>query len=102
MTCNRSDIVDDTFERRWYLSDSDIKDIDGFLVMGDGAAMVLEGLIARGIISTAALPSGVGLILGGIITAYFGWIKQSNDGCGVVVTIPMYSPGLPAVTVESQ
>lgn len=103
MTCNRSEVVDDPMsgEQRWYLSDGDINDIDGAFTFSEGGAFILEGLIQKGIIS-ASLPSGFGLVLVGILEAYFGWIKYSNDGCGVVVTIHMASPGLPAVTVKSQ
>lgn len=105
MSCNRNDIVHSpgwyNGEVVVYLTDEDIDTMEAIITGAEGAAMVYEGLAARGIIS-ASLPTGIGLIIGGVLLASYAWIKLSNSGCGVKVHFYLLPGGAGAVYVESQ
>lgn len=80
--CNRSGLDSNGL----YLSEEDINNLDGIIAVGGGASMMLEGLVAYGLLEGATPPGG-GLLLAGFLVANWGLIRIAASGCGVVVSI---------------
>ena len=108
MTCNRSDFEvtrkfwGTTREVELYLSDGDIRRIDGLLQMGAGASSVYAILVKRGVIAAGALSGPFTAMLGSVVVFYMGWIKRSNNGCGVELSTTLTPYGSRPATVTAQ
>lgn len=99
MSCNEDKVVGPNlnvgldgvnFNVKYYLDQEDINDMEAVIVGSEGAAMVYEGLVQKGVISSVNVP-GAGLIIGGFFLMNYAAIKGMDEGCGVIVTI--YSTG---------
>jgi hypothetical protein len=107
MPCNKSGSDIDrrywgtSIEAELYLSDDDISDIDALIGMGAGASGVYAKLVQRGVLA-GALSSSYAAIIGGVIAFYIGWIKYSNNGCGVELSMTLTPFGSHGVSVQAQ